>query len=232
MIDNHKIYKKFSLKYNNYLYRIMKNLVLIIFLFNSNYLFSQSGELLIQQYNKGPSLDNYYSKLEIFLGGNLFLMNKNEKTKPIINFGGNLEVEFNISKTFGIKTGLYHFPVKYFYINNENLRDLIEYNTIPLGIKLVPTKKSKFSMGINYNIINKATFYDENLKGEYNINEYKNNMGFFISYEYLIWKIISLNIKYKFSKVNNIDKEIKQEKYKGFMLSLKLKIFKTKIINK
>ena len=54
----------------------------------------------------------------------------------------------------------------------------------------------------------------------------------FISYEYLIWKIISLNIKYKFSKVNNIDKEIKQEKYKGFMLSLKLKIFKTKIINK
>ena len=92
----------------------MKNFVLIIFLFNSNYFFSQSGELLIQQYNKGPSLDNYYSKLEIFLGGNLFLMNKNEKTKPIINFGGNLEAEFNISKTFGIKTGLYHFPVKYF----------------------------------------------------------------------------------------------------------------------
>ena len=87
-------------------------------------------------------------------------------------------------------------------------------------------------MGINYNIINKATFYDENLKGEYNLNEYKNNLGFFISYEYLIWKIISLNIKYKFSKVNNIDKEIKQEKYKGFMLSLKLRIFKTKIINK
>ena len=57
-------------------------------------------------------------------------------------------------------------------------------------------------------------------------------MGFFISYEYLIWKIISLNIKYKFSKLNDIDKEIKQEKYKGFMLSLKLKIFKTKIINK
>ena len=55
---------------------------------------------------------------------------------------------------------------------------------------------------------------------------------FFLSYEYLIWKIISLNIKYKFSKVNNIDKEIKQEKYKGFMLSLKFKIFKTKISNK
>ena len=77
----------------------MKTLVLIIFLFSSNYLFSQSGELLIQQYNKGPSLDNYYSKLEIFLGGNLFLMNKNEKTKPIINFGGNLEAEFNISNS-------------------------------------------------------------------------------------------------------------------------------------
>lgn len=210
----------------------MKNLVLIFLLFNSNYLFSQSGELLIQQYNKGPGLDNYYSKLEIFFGGNLFLMNKNEKTKPLISFGMNLEAEFNLSRTFGIKTGLYHFPVKYFYINNENLRDLIEYKTIPLGIKLAPTKKSKFSMGINYNIINKATFFDENLKGEYNLNEYKNNLGFFISYEYLIWKIISLNIKYKFSKVNNIDKEMKQEKYKGLMLSLKLKIFKTKIINK
>jgi len=210
----------------------MKNLQIIIFLFYSHFIYSQSSELLIQQYNKGPGLDNYYSKLEIFLGGDLFLMNKNEKTKPIMNFGGNLEAEINISKTFGIKTGLYHFPVKYFYINNENLKDLIKYLTIPIGIKLSPTKKSKFSMGINYNIIKEAVFYNGNLKGEYNLNEYKNNIGFFIGYEYLIWKMIALNIKYKFSKENTIDKLIKQEKYKGLMLSLKLKIFKTKIINK
>ena len=210
----------------------MKKLFIITFLFNSNFLFSQSGELLLQQYNKGPGLDNYYSKLEIFLGSDIFLMNKNEKTTPIINFGGNFEAEFNISKTFGIKTGLYYFPVKYFYKNNENLKDLIKYLTIPIGIKLSPTKKSKFSMGINYNIIKEAIFFNGNIKGEYNINEYKNNIGFFIGYEYLFWKMISLNIKYKFSKENSIDKLIKKEKYKGLMLSLKLKIFKSKIINK
>ena len=52
-------------------------------------------------------------------------------------------------------------------------------------------------MGINYNIIKEAIFDNGNLIGEYNINEYKNNIGFFISYEYLLWKMIALNIKYK-----------------------------------
>ena len=45
----------------------------------------------------------------------------------------------------------------------------------------------------------------------------------------------SVPIKKKSSKIKLLDshnKEIKQEKYKGFMLSLKLRIFKTKIINK
>ena len=210
----------------------MKYFLIILFLFFSNFILSQSGELLIQQYNKGPSLDNYYSKLEIYIGGDIFRMNKNEKTKPVINFGGNIEVVYNLSRTFGIKTGIYYFPVKYFYKENEAYKDLIKYLSIPIGLKLSPTKKSKFSMGINYNNLKKAIFYNGNIKGEYNLNDYENTFGFFIGYEYIIWKVIGINIKYKFSKENNVNELIKPEKYKGIMLTIKLKTFSSKIINK
>jgi len=210
----------------------MKYFLIILLLFFSNYIFTQSGELLIQQYNKGPSLDNYYSKLEIYMGGDIFRMNKNEKTKPIINFGGNIEVVFNLSSTFGIKSGMYYFPVKYYYKKNETFKDLIKYISIPIGLTLAPTRKSKFSMGVNYNVINKAIFYNGNIKGEYSLDDYKNTFGFFIGYEYMIWKVIGINIKYKFSKENTINELIKPEKYKGLMLTIKLKTFSSKIINK
>jgi len=104
--------------------------------------------------------------------------------------------------------------------------------SIPIGLTLAPTRKSKFSMGVNYNIINKAIFYNGNIKGEYSLDDYKNTFGFFIGYEYMIWKVIGINIKYKFSKENTINELIKPEKYKGLMLTIKLKTFSSKIINK
>ena len=236
MIDNHKELLNINVFiFNNLIitFIIMKKCFLIIlFIISPNYIFSQSGELLLQQYNKGPSLDNYYSKAEIYIGADIFRMNKNEKTRPIINFGGNIEVIYNLSKTFGIKTGLNYFPVKYFYKNDEKLKDLIKYISIPIGLKLRPTEKSKFSMGINYNDIKKAVFYNENIKGEYNLNEYENTLGFFIGYEYILWKLVGINVKYQFSKENSLDKIIKAEKYKGLMLTIKLKTFSSKIINK
>jgi len=236
MIDNHEELKYLNIYNDNKLIItfiiIMKSFLIILFLFFSNYIFSQSGELLIQQYNKGPSLDNYYSKLEIYMGGDIFRINKNEKTKPLINFGGNIEVVYNLSPTFGIKSGMYYFPVKYYYKKNETFKDLIKYISIPIGLTLAPTRKSKFSMGVNYNVINKAIFYNGNIKGEYSLDDYKNTFGFFIGYEYMIWKVIGINIKYKFSKENTINELIKPEKYKGLMLTIKLKTFSSKIINK
>ena len=65
---------------------MIKKYLIIILLIYPFYNFSQSGELLLQQYNKGPSLDNYYSKIEVFIGSDLLRINKNENTNPIINF--------------------------------------------------------------------------------------------------------------------------------------------------
>tara|TARA_B100000959_G_C14542538_1_gene444201 strand:- start:207 stop:590 length:384 start_codon:yes stop_codon:yes gene_type:complete len=127
---------------------------------------------------------------------------------------------------------MYYFPVKYYYKKNETFKDLIKYISIPIGLTLAPTRKSKFSMGVNYNVINKAIFYNGNIKGEYSLDDYKNTFGFFIGYEYMIWKVIGINIKYKFSKENTINELIKPEKYKGLMLTIKLKTFSSKIINK
>jgi len=211
---------------------MIKKYLIIILLIYPFYNFSQSGELLLQQYNKGPSLDNYYSKIEVFIGSDLLRINKNENTNPIINFGGNFELIYNITNTFGIKTGVNYFPIKYSYKNDENLKDIIKHIIIPIGLKLSPTKKSKFSMGINYNTIKKALYFNSNEKGEYDLSLYKNSFGLFIGYEYLIWKGLAAKIKYQFSKKNTTTKKIESEKNSGFVLTIKLRVLRTTIINK
>ncbi len=127
MIDNHEELKYLNIYNDNKL--IITFIIIMKSFFNNSFafffqiiFFTQSGKLLIQQYNKGPSLDNYYSKLEIYMGGDIFRINKNEKTKPLINFGGNIEVVFNLSSTFGIKSGMYYFPVKYYYKKTKPLK--------------------------------------------------------------------------------------------------------------
>ena len=63
--------------------------ILFSFLFYSINSLAQGGELLIQQYSKGPRLDQNFSKWSIRLGPQLNRINTNlGTTSPTLTLGG------------------------------------------------------------------------------------------------------------------------------------------------
>ncbi len=59
----------------------------------------------------------------------------------------------------GFVSGLNYSPVRYSYVEVDSLvQDRLSYFTIPIGIQLIPTKKSNVILGANYNIYNNGNF--------------------------------------------------------------------------
>jgi hypothetical protein len=208
-----------------------------LFFFKGILLFSQSSELLLQQYNQGPSLDNYYSKIEVYLGLDFIRINTDIKTSPKVTMGENIEILINTSKTLGFITGIKRLPVKYKYVQSDFfVEDEITYYTIPFGVKVSPTKRTSLSFGGNYNILHKAIFfYEENsmvLKEIYPKGAFKDNSGFFFSLQYLVWKNISASLMYQFSKKEVLPLSNTSNSNRGLILSLKIKLFKSTKINR
>ena len=69
---------------------------IIFYVLTSFLTFAQGENLLIQQYNKGPALDDVYSRWTIYLGSRLNYLNTiSEGTNPILSLGGLSEVQLN-----------------------------------------------------------------------------------------------------------------------------------------
>jgi len=131
----------------------------IVFLnWGSSFLYGQGGDLLIQQYNKGPVLDNVYSRWSIYPGVQLNRINANlETTTPKLALGGGLEGEFRVSKTVGFLTGIFYNPVVYSYPVQDSLGlDRLNYLSVPLAIRLHPTKRVSLGVGVQYNFFRKG----------------------------------------------------------------------------
>ena len=89
---------------------------IIFYVLTSFLTFAQGENLLIQQYNKGPALDDVYSRWSIFVSGRLNYLNTDlERTSPILSLGGLTEMQFNISKTFGFLIGFGNTTISYKY---------------------------------------------------------------------------------------------------------------------
>ena len=59
---------------------------IIFYVLTSFLTFAQGENLLIQQYNKGPALDDVYSRWPIFVSGRLNYLNTDlERTSPILS---------------------------------------------------------------------------------------------------------------------------------------------------
>ena len=134
-----------------------KNLI-IFYAFTSFLTFAQGENLLIQQYNKGPALDDVYSRWTIYLGSRLNYLNTDlEGTNPILSLGGLTEVQLNISRTFGFIIGFGNTAISYKYdYQNSFANDRLNYFVLPIGVRLNPTKKVSFSFGALYNFLTKV----------------------------------------------------------------------------
>ena len=90
------------------IYHFLIIIILIRIYFTTFFNYAQNSDLLIQQYNIGPALDDIYSKWTISLGVHLNRINSDKEISyPVINFGAISQLEFWMTKSFGVQTGLF-----------------------------------------------------------------------------------------------------------------------------
>ena len=212
----------------------LKNFI-IFYAFTSFLTFSQSENLLIQQYNKGPVLDDVYSRWSIYLGSRLNYLNTDlEGTNPILSFGGLTEVQLNISKTFGFIIGFGNTAISYKYdFQNSFAKDRLDYFVLPIGVRLNPTKKVSFSFGAIYNLFNKGeNKVSENniiVKKEYEKLDFENSFGGFTQIGFYFLKNFYSYINYRWATKYNSPLDEKSNNNNGFQLGLAYKIWSSRI---
>ena len=110
---------------------------------------AQGGDLLIQQYRRGPALNANYPKLRLFLGPQSSRINTDlGTTSATLTFGAELNIEFRVSKTVGLVSGIGYTPVAYKYASGElPSKDQLVFLTLPLLMRLRPTERVSVTMG-------------------------------------------------------------------------------------
>ena len=95
--------------------------LLFIFFLGGVISFAQGGKLLIQQYSKGPELDQNYSKWSLRFGPQLSRINTDlGTTSPTLSLGGLMEIEYRLSKTVGLVSGVQFTPISYSYMEGDS----------------------------------------------------------------------------------------------------------------
>ena len=114
--------------------------------------FAQGGDLLIQQYSKGPGLDQNYSKWTVRIGPQLNRINTDlGTTSPTLTLGSLLEFEYRLSKTVGLVSGAQYNPISYSYNEGDSTAtDRLKYIGYPLMLRLQPTNNVSLGLGIVY----------------------------------------------------------------------------------
>ena len=191
--------------------------------------------MLILQYNKGPALDKAYSRWSIYAGINVNRINTDQKkTTPKLILGGFIQMEFRMSRTVGFLSGTNFSPVKYSYqVKNSLVQDRISYFSIPLGIRLHPTKKTSIGLGSHFNALNKAEFirFKENSESyeAYSKGVFKNSFGGFVQLGYQFYKRFVIYANFRWASRSSPAVQIQTNNTSGIQLSLIYPIFSSQI---
>jgi len=163
---------------------------IMLFLFAFSWGFGQGSGLLIQQYNRGPALDSKFSRwtLQPRIELNRFNTDLNSTT-PEFTVGGRLSLEYRLSSTVGLESGVGFTPIAYSYAVGDSLGiDHLKYLTFPLGIKLHPTSRISIGLGGNYNLYQQGAFWIKKepfkRKESYPLEVFSNTFGGFLQLEY------------------------------------------------
>ena len=201
-------------------------LYILIALLSGVNMFSQGGDILIQQYSKGPELNQMYSKWSFSIGPEVNRINSALNTaSPTITVGGMINIEYRFSKTVGLISGLKFVPISYRYVFENSLRkDRLQYLTIPLILKLNPFEKISFGLGILYNHYEKGQrvlrFEDAEVITEYPEGVFSNPLGFSAQVGYHIWDRFNASINYRLAKKYSPANQPQSNNSKGLQVSL------------
>ncbi|MFQ3340435.1 MAG: hypothetical protein ACI9TK_000086 [Flavobacteriaceae bacterium] len=196
-------------------------------------LFSQGGDLLIQQYSKGPELNQMYSKWSLSLGPEINRINTDLKTtSPTITIGAVLNVEYRFSKTVSLVSGLNFMPISYTYPLADSLgRDRLEYLTVPLFLKLHPTEKISLGLGALYNRYQKGerivVFEESEISTLYREDIFSNSFGFSAQLVFHFWKRFHTSLTYRWAKKSSAPTLAQSNNSKGLQVGLTYTFFES-----
>ena len=191
--------------------------------------------MLTLQYNKGPTLDDFYSKWSISPGININRITADQQnTSPKLALGGFIQVENKISKTVGFVSGLNYSPVRYSYEEIDSLvEDRLSYFNIPIGIKLIPTKKSNVILGANYNIYNNGSFIVS--KGPYKRSDvysegvFRNTIGGFVQMGYKFYGNFEVFMNFRWATRSSPAIQLQTNNTSGLQLGISYRVWNSQI---
>ena len=201
-------------------------LYILIALLSGVNMFSQGGDILIQQYSKGPELNQMYSKWSFSIGPEVNRINSDLNTaSPTITVGGMINIEYRFSKTVGLISGLKFVPISYRFVFGNSLgKDRLQYLTIPLILKLNPFEKISFGLGMLYNHYEKGQrilrFKDAEVITEYPEGVFSNPLGFSAQVGYHFWGRFNATINYRWAKKYSPANQPQSNNSKGLQASL------------
>ena len=215
--------------------RLLIVIILIRIYFTTFFNHAQNSDLLIQQYNIGPALDDIYSKWTISLGVHLNRIDSDKEiSDPLINFGAISQLEFRMAKSFGVLTGVNYNKISYNYpLINSVGRDELVYFSFPLGIRLRPTKKVSFAIGGLYNNFYKGqlTIKYENFERSepYATGIFENSIGGFTQIEYNFFKNLNTYLNFRWATKNNSPTMPQSNNTSGFQIGISYQIWNSRI---
>jgi len=201
-------------------------LYVLIALLSGVNMFSQGGGILIQQYSKGPELNQMYSKWSFSIGPEVNRINSDLNTaSPTITIGGMINIEYRFSKTVGLLSGLNLVPITYRYISEDSIeKDRLKYLTIPLILRLNPFKNISFGLGVLYNHYEKGQrilkFDDAKVITEYPKGVFSNPLGFSAQVHYNFWDRFNTTINYRWAKKYSPASQPQSNNSRGLQVSL------------
>ena len=216
-----------------FFYNLFAIFFLLFFSSACPYTQAQGSELLIQQYNKGPALDNKYSRWSISSEINLNRINTDlQNTRPKLTLGVGIQIELRISKTLGFISGINFSPVKYSYQINDSLgQDRLIYYSFPLGIRLLPTKKISIGLGGLYKIFKNGkyirslgTFEDIDT---YKENVFRNSFGGFFQIGYKFYKKFKVFSNFRWVRRSSPHIQMQTNNTSGFQLGLNYSLWRS-----
>lgn len=219
----------------NYPTRILYVLILLFLLLGSFSGQAQGGDLLIQQYNKGPVLDNVYSRWSIYPGIHLIRINTDqETTTPKLTSGGFLHLEYRVSKTVGFFSGLNYTPIAYTYPVQDSLgQDRLTYLSIPLALRLHPNTKISVALGGTYNIFHQGEkllrLDDFEAREYYPEGVFKNSFGGVVQVGYHFFNRFYGFVNFRWATKSSSPTQKQTNNTLGFQLGLNVALWRSRI---
>jgi hypothetical protein len=187
---------------------------------------AQGGELLIQQYSKGPSLGHTYSKWNFHGGTEVNRINTDlSTTSPTITLGALLHVQYRFSKSVGLITGANYTPISYTYPVSDSLgKDRLKYISIPLLLRVHPTEKVSISFGALYNLFQKGekivSLEETSKTSLYDDEIFTNSYGFIVQAGYHFWQNFYAFTSIRWAKKTSALTQPETNNNKGIQLGL------------